>query len=81
MKALLEDVKDEFVKKALSSIKDRFYLHICKEEKMIVVFKEKMFEFSSEKSNEINRAKDYGLSIGILREQMPFEELIKNPYS
>jgi hypothetical protein len=75
-----DEKKDEFVKKAVSSIKDNFYLHICKGEKMIVIFKDKMFEFSSDELDEINKARDYGLSIGIIREQMSFEELIKDPY-
>ena len=29
---------------------------------------------------KINEARNYGLSIGIIREQMPFEEIIEDPY-
>jgi hypothetical protein len=77
----LNDKKeDEFVDKALLVIKDRFYLHICRNERMVVVYKNKEFDFSSNELNKLNQARDYGLSVGILREQMPFEELIKNPY-
>ena len=72
--------KDIFLKKAISSIKDRFYIHIVKEKTMIVVYKNKFFEFSFGKSNKIEEVRNYGLSIGILKEQMPFEKLIKNPY-
>ena len=72
--------KDEFVNKALLVIKDRFYLHLCRDERMVVVYKNKEFDFSSNELNKLNQARDYGLSVGILREQMLFEELIKNPY-
>jgi hypothetical protein len=77
----LDDKKeDEFVDKALLVIKDRFYLHLCRDERMVVVYRNRMFDFSSNELNKLNQARDYGLSVGILREQMPFEELIKNPY-
>ena len=77
----LDDEKKEvFIKKAHSSIKNNFYLHICKEGKMIVIYKNKQFEFSCENLDKLNEARNYGLSVGILREQMPFEKLIKKPY-
>jgi hypothetical protein len=78
------EVKDEdkntFVNKAQSSIKGGFYMHIVKENDMIVIYRNKVFEFSSEDFDRLEEARKYGLSIGILRDQMPFEELIKNPY-
>jgi len=76
-----DEKKDEFVRKALSSIKDKFYLHICKGDRMIVIYKNKMFEFTSDETDKLNQARDYGLSIGIVREQMPFEKIIKDPYA
>lgn len=76
-----DDKKEEFVKKAATSIKDRYYLHICKEGVMIVVFKNKMFEFSSNELDKLNEARNYGLFVGILKVQMPFEVLIKDPYA
>lgn len=69
-----------FYKKAVFLIKERFYLHICKEKRMIVVFKNKMFEFSSDDVKKLIEARNYGLRQGIRMEQMPFEELIRNPY-
>jgi len=77
---LNDEKKDAFVKKALTSIKNRFYLHVCKENNMIVIYKDKVFEFSSDNVVKLNEARNYGLSIGILKEQMPFEKLIKYPY-
>lgn len=78
---LEDERKEPFIRKVLASLIDRFYVHICKEERMIVIYKNKMFEFSSNEKDKLNQAREYGLSIGILREQMPFEELIKEPYS
>lgn len=75
-----DERKDPFLKKAPSSIKNRFYLHICKDSNMIVIYKNKLFRFSSKELVKLNEARKYGLSIGILREQMPFEKLIKHPY-
>ncbi len=72
--------KDGFVKKALGSIKDGWYLHICKDGVMVVIYRNKVFEFSSDEQDKLNQARDYGISISILKEQMPFEVLVKNPY-
>jgi hypothetical protein len=72
--------KEEFLRLAVSSIKDKFYLHICSDGEMIVIYKNKIFEFSSKTIKKLNQARDYGLSVGILKEQMPFENLINNPW-
>ncbi len=72
------DDKDKFVEKAIKAIKGQYYIHICQDGIMIVIYKNKAFEFSS--STELNKARDYGLSIGIIKEQLSFEELINDPY-
>lgn len=71
--------KDEFIQKAIKSIKQSFYLHIVKEKVMYVIFKNHMFKFSKGYP-ELETAKEYGKSIGILEEQMDFEDLIDNPW-
>ena len=76
---LNDDKKDDFVKNAELAIKNGWYLHICKDGKMIVVFRNKHFEFT-ENSENLNKAREYGLSIGIIKEQLTFENLIENPY-
>jgi hypothetical protein len=73
--------KNIFVKKASSLIKDGFYIHIVEEDRMAIIYRNRVFEFSSKDMNKLEEARNYGLSIGILREQMSFEDLIKNPYS
>ena len=72
--------KNTLINKLKSSIKGGFYMHIVKENIMIVIYKNKVFEFTSEEKNKLEEARNYGLSIGILKEQLPFENLIKNPY-
>ncbi|UCG95918.1 MAG: hypothetical protein JSV92_02655, partial [archaeon] len=39
---LEDDKKEKFLEEAISSIKDKFYLHICKNDFMIVVYKNKI---------------------------------------
>src|SRR3989338_10059792 len=72
--------KDTFISVAKEIIKDGWYTHICNNGQMIVIFKNKVFEFSQGESEKIEAARNYGLSIGIIREQMPFEQLIINPF-
>ncbi len=71
---------DEFIKTAKKSIGNSFYIHVCKDKEMTVVFKNKVFRFSSDNSKELNEAREYGISVGILKEQMPFEKLIEKPF-
>jgi len=72
--------KDEFVQKAIKSIKQGFYLHVVKEKVMYVIFKDRMFKFSKGYP-ELEIAREYGESIGIIPEQMPFEHLIDYPFN
>lgn len=77
----VEEVKkDEFIQKAIKSIKQGFYLYIVKEKIMYVIFKDKMFKFSRGYP-ELETARSYGKSVGIPAEQMPFEYLIDHPFN
>jgi hypothetical protein len=67
------------VEKAKTIIKQGFYTHLCKKGEMTVVFKGKVFNFK-ENDPELIKAREYGKSIGIISEQMPFEHLIGNPF-
>lgn len=78
---LLDDKKAEFLKMARTAIKDTFYLHVCKNGVMIVVYRNKVFEFSKNETGKINEARDYGAAHGILREQLEFEVLIDDPWA
>ena len=47
---------------------------------MIIIFKDKIFEFTGDEKEKISDAKKYGISIGILPEQLEIEGLINNPF-
>lgn len=72
--------KDEFVQRASSAIKQGWYIHICKDKVMTIIFKGKYFSFNETQKDKIENAKKYGMSIGILKEQMDIENLINNPW-
>jgi Ran GTPase-activating protein (RanGAP) involved in mRNA processing and transport len=74
-----DTLKEEYIEKAKNVIKQSFYTHLCKDGQMIVVFKSRVFNFT-EDSPELNEAREYGKSIGIIAEQMPFERLVNNPF-
>ncbi len=77
----LEDSrKDKFIPRAKQAIKQGWYMHICKGNKMAVIFRNRIFEFTDKEKTKINQARDYGLSVGIKKEQLTFENLIKNPH-
>jgi len=76
-----DKTKDAFLKMARTSIKDNFYIHICKSGVMIVIYRNKIFEFSKNEIEKINEAREYGASRGILREQLEFEVLIDDPWA
>jgi len=46
---------------------------------MYAVFKGAIFNFRKGEP-ELKRAREYGKSIGIIPEQMPFEHLIEHPF-
>ena len=74
-----DENKEEFLQKAMKSLKRGFYIHIVKDKVMYVLFKEHMFKFSKGYP-ELETAREYGKAMGIIEEQMPFEHLIENPF-
>jgi ribose 5-phosphate isomerase B len=77
---LKDENLEDFIEEAKNTIKNKWYTHICKGNEMIVIFSGKIFRFKHNENLKIEEARKYGLSIGIIKEQMPFEEIIKNPY-
>ena len=71
--------KQNYLDRAMHILKPAFYTHLCNNGEMYVVFRGAMFNFRK-KDSELNRARDYGKSIGIISEQMPFENLIDHPF-
>jgi len=79
-KVEVEDAnRDKYLNMAMHVIKPAFYTHLCKDGEMYVVFRGAMFNFRKQ-DHELNRAREYGKSIGIIPEQMPFEHLINHPF-
>ncbi len=76
---VVDSFKDEYVEKVKLNIKHSFYTHLCKDGAMIVIFQYKVFTFTKN-DPELDEAREYGKSIGIIAEQMPFEHLIGNPF-
>lgn len=74
-----DSLKEEYIEKAKNTIKQSFYTHLCKDGQMAVVFKGRVFNFTAD-NPELNEAREYGKSIGIIPEQMPFEHLVDKPF-
>jgi len=74
-----EKDKDEFVQKAIKTIKPKFYLHLVKDKVMYVIFKDRMFKFSKGYP-ELETAREVGKELGIVEDDMPFEKLLENPF-
>jgi len=74
-----DSVKDEFVRAAMKSIREGYFINLCKDKLMYVVFKEHMFKFSRGYP-ELETARRYGESVGIPKERMPFEKMILDPF-
>ena len=78
----VEDAKrTDFVEKAKSAIKQSWYIHIAKDETIVVIFKNKSFEFSVDEEDKVQEAKDYAMSIGINAAQIGFTKLARDPHS
>ena len=77
---LADEKKEWFVREAERCLKHGWYIHIGKSDVLVVIFKERFFEFSSLEKEKLEEARKYGLSVGVIREQMPFEELSKDPF-
>lgn len=77
---LKDENLEDFLEEAKSTIKIKWYTHVCKDDEVIVVFSGKLFRFKEGENDKLEKARKYGLSIGIIKEQMPFEEIIRNPY-
>ena len=60
------------IERISKSIKSGWYAHFWKDRNMIVVFKNKLFEFNYDDKSSWQPAVEYGLSVGIPKEQLDF---------
>ena len=70
--------KEKFINETKSNVKEGFYIHICKGNEMVVIFRNKVFRIKNQ--NDIEKARDYGLFKGIKKEQLTFENLMRDPW-
>ncbi len=74
-----DTLKEKYIEKAKKTLKPGFYTHLCKNGVMTVIFKDKEFNFRANHPILL-KAREYGESVGIIPEQMPFEHLMENPF-
>jgi hypothetical protein len=65
-------VSEEDIEKLSKNIKEKWYMHFWKNKKVIAIFKDKKFEFDYDDKSTWQDAIDYGLKIGIPKEQLDF---------
>ena len=53
-------------------LKQGWYMHFWKDKKVIAIFKDKRFEFDYDRKDTLEPVIEYGLSIGIPKEQLDF---------
>jgi len=66
------EVSKEQIEKLSKNIKQKWYMHFWKNKNIIAIFKNKIFEFNFDDKSSWNPAVEYGLSVGIPKEQLDF---------
>ena len=65
-------VSKEDIDKLSKNIKPKWYMHFWKGREVIAIFKDKQFKFDYDNKSEWKPVVDYGLSLGIPKEQLDF---------
>jgi hypothetical protein len=66
------NVSEEEINKLSEIIKDKWYMHFWKGREVIAIFKGRKFKFNYDNKSAWNDAVNYGLSLGIPKEQLDF---------
>ncbi len=66
-------VTEDQIKLLHKKLKDKWYMHFWKEDEMTVLFQDKKFVLDINDKESWKNAVDYGLSLGIPKEQLDFE--------
>lgn len=75
-----ENVLNEVLDFISAHIQDGWYFHLVKDDEIIVVFHNKVMKAHKGNTDKIEKIKEYGISQGILKEQLEIESLIDNPW-
>lgn len=73
--------KAGFVATAKRLLRRGWYIHICKAGTMVVIFRGRSFEFTKRQKEIISLAREHGKHMGILEEQMDFENMVDDPWA
>ena len=65
-------VSEEDINELSKNIKPKWYMHFWKGKEVIAIFKDKKFEFNYDNKSERTPVVNYGLSLGIPKEQLDF---------
>lgn len=65
-------LSEEDIDKLSRNIKESWYMHFWQDRNIIAIFKEKKFEFNYDDKSACKLVFEYGLSIGISKEQLDF---------
>jgi hypothetical protein len=74
-------VIEKVVRKAKKAIKQGWYIHLCKDDLMVVIYKGKSFRHIKGDKESLTEIRSYGKSIGINEAQLPTDHLIDKPWS
>jgi len=65
-------VSKEEIEKLSKNIKQKWYMHFWKDRNVIAIFKDNIFEFNFDDKSTWEPVVNYGLSLGIPKEQLDF---------
>jgi hypothetical protein len=76
-----DEQKHAFVAAAARVIKHGpWYLHLCRDDRMVVVYNDHIFEFSEREKLKLESAQKYGAVVGVPAAQLDFGYLIRHPH-
>lgn len=76
-----DEEKHGFVVAAARAVKQGpWYIHLCRDDRIVVVYNDHIFEFSIKDKLKLQSAQKYGVVVGIPEAQLDFGHLVQNPY-
>jgi hypothetical protein len=76
-----DGVIEKVIRKAKNAIKEGWYMHLCKDDIMVVIYKGKSFRHIKGDKESLKEIRRYGKSIGINEAQLPGDQLIDKPWN
>ncbi|MBN2095272.1 MAG: hypothetical protein JW727_04440 [Candidatus Aenigmarchaeota archaeon] len=76
-----DDVIEKVIRKGKSAIKRGWYIHLCKDDLMVIIYKDRSFRHIKGDKESLVELRDYGKSIGIGDARLPDESFLENPWA